>query len=198
MIYLESSIQNDKVEMDYDLYFGLQMYDESLSDIASFFTKLKNMLFGYIHQKKKIHEYYVEKSHMEKKLKAIKKLCLNKKIGNTKIVIRSYNDKLFKSTDINEQIQFAKNMFTGIDNKLNNPELYKYFVGYIDDRSSWDKIYEIKIKDVPAFFEMSIKNLDNAITTLESNVNDFSRYVDYQESSNASKRNIFTFFNLRL
>ena len=194
MIYLESSIQNDKVEMDYDLYFGLQMYDESLSDIASFFTKLKNMLFGYIHQKKKIHEYYVEKSHMQKKLKAIKKLCLNKKIGNTKIVIRSYNDKLFKSTDINEQIQFAKNMFTGIDNKLNNPELYKYFVGYIDDRSSWDKIYEIKIKDVPAFFEMSIKNLDNAITTLESNVNDFSRYVDYQESSNASKRNIFTFF----
>ena len=194
MIYLESSIQNDKVEMDYDLYFGLQMYDESLSDIASFFTKLKNMLFGYIHQKKKIHEYYVEKSHMQKKLKAIKKLCLNKKIGNTKIVIRSYNDKLFKSTDINEQIQFAKNMFTGIDNKLNNPELYKYFVGYIDDRSSWDKIYEIKIKDVPAFFEMSIKNLDNAITTLESNVNDFSRYVDYQESSDASKRNIFTFF----
>ena len=139
MIYLESSIQNDKVEMDYDLYFGLQMYDESLSDIASFFTKLKNMLFGYIHQKKKIHEYYVEKSHMQKKLKAIKKLCLNKKISNTKIVIRSYNDKLFKSTDINEQIQFAKNMFTGIDNKLNNPELYKYFVGYIDDRSSWDK-----------------------------------------------------------
>lgn len=194
MIYLESSIQNDKVEMDYDLYFGLQMYDESLSDIASFFTKLKNMLFGYIHQKKKIHEYYVEKSHMQKKLKAIKKLCLNKKIGNTKIVIRSYNDKLFKSTDINEQIQFAKNMFTGIDNKLNNPELYKYFVGYIDDRSSWDKIYEIKIKDVPAFFEMSIKNLDNAITTLESNVNDFSRYVDYQESSDTSKRNIFTFF----
>lgn len=194
MIYLESSIQNDKVEMDYDLYFGLQMYDESLSDIASFFTKLKNMLFGYIHQKKKIHEYYVEKSHMQKKLKAIKKLCLNKKIGNTKIVIRSYNDKLFKSTDINEQIQFAKNMFTGIDNKLNNPELYKYFVGYIDDRSSWDKIYEIKIKDIPAFFEMSIKNLDNAITTLESNVNDFSRYVDYQESSDASKRNIFTFF----
>ena len=194
MIYLESSIQNDKVEMDYDLYFGLQMYDESLSDIASFFTKLKNMLFGYIHQKKKIHEYYVEKSHMQKKLKAIKKLCLNKKIGNTKIVIRSYNDKLFKSTDINEQIQFAKNMFTGIDNKLNNPELYKYFVGYIDDRSSWDKIYEIKIKDIPAFFEMSIKNLDNAITTLESNVNDFSRYVDYQEPSDASKRNIFTFF----
>ena len=82
MIYLESSIQNDKVEMDYDLYFGLQMYDESLSDIASFFTKLKNMLFGYIHQKKKIHEYDVEKSHMQKKLKAIKKLCLNKKIGN--------------------------------------------------------------------------------------------------------------------
>ena len=141
MIYLESSIQSDKLEMNYDLSFGLQMYDESLNDITSFFNKLKNMLFGYINQKKKIHEYYIERSHMKKKLKAINKLCQNKKIANTKIVIRSYNDKLFKSTDINEQIQFAKNMFSGVDTKLNDPELYKFFTGYIDDRSSWDKIY---------------------------------------------------------
>lgn len=194
MIYLESAIQSDKLEMNYDLSFGLQMYDESLNDITSFFNKLKNMLFGYINQKKKIHEYYIERSHMKKKLKAINKLCQNKKIANTKIVIRSYNDKLFKSTDINEQIQFAKNMFSGVDTKLNNPELYKFFTGYIDDRSSWDKIYEIKIKDIPSFFEMSIHNLDKIISTLESNVNDFSRYVDYQETTNASKRNIFTFF----
>ena len=80
MIYLESSIQNDKLEMNYDLSFGLQMYDESLNDITSFFNKLKNMLFGYINQKKKIHEYYIERSHMKKKLKAINKLCQNKKI----------------------------------------------------------------------------------------------------------------------
>ena len=151
MIYLESAIQSDKLEMNYDLSFGLQMYDESLNDITSFFNKLKN-------------------------------------------IIRSYNDKLFKSTDVNEQIQFAKNMFSGVDTKLNDPELYKFFTGYIDDRSSWDKIYEIKIKDIPSFFEMSIHNLDKSISTLESNVNDFSRYVDYQETTNASKRNIFTFF----
>ena len=44
MIYLESSIQNDKLEMNYDLSFGLQMYDESLNDITSFFNKLKNIL----------------------------------------------------------------------------------------------------------------------------------------------------------
>lgn len=43
-------------------------------------------------------------------------------------------------------------MFSGVDTKLNNPELYKFFTGYIDDRSSWDKIYEIKIKDIPSFF----------------------------------------------
>ena len=53
MVYLESSIQSDKLEMNYDLSFGLQMYDESLNDITSFFNKLKNMLFGYINQKKR-------------------------------------------------------------------------------------------------------------------------------------------------
>ena len=86
MIYLESSIQNDKLEMDYNLSFGLQIYDESFSDISSFFTKLKNILFGYINQKKKIHDYYIERSNMKKKLKAINKLCKNKKIANTKTV----------------------------------------------------------------------------------------------------------------
>lgn len=194
MIYLESSIQNDKLEMNYDLSFGLQMYDESLNDITSFFNKLKNMLFGYINQKKKIHDYYIERSNMKKKLKAINKLCKNKKIANTKIIVRSYNNKLFNTTDIDEQIQFAKNIFSGIDNKLNDPTAYKFFEGYIENRSGWDKIYEVKIKEIPSLFEMAIRNLDNTIDKLESNVKDFSRYINYQEVSDTSKRNIFSFF----
>lgn len=194
MIYLESSIQNDKLEMNYDLSFGLQMYDESLNDITSFFNKLKNMLFGYINQKKKIHDYYIERSNMKKKLKAINKLCKNKKIANTKIIVRSYNNKLFNTTDVDEQIQFAKNIFSGIDNKLNDPTAYKFFEGYIENRSGWDKIYEVKIKEIPSLFEMAIRNLDNTIDKLESNVKDFSRYINYQEISDTSKRNIFSFF----
>ena len=139
--YFKTEIMNERADLDIDVCFKSMMYMESVS-LGQYFRSLHKILTGYINQKKEIRHYYKERKNLIKNFDILQKVCeLDKKVANTKIMIRGYNDKLMKTKDVDEMILFAKNMFAIANIKAGDPEIYRYFKDYTMRRSGWDKLY---------------------------------------------------------
>lgn len=192
--YFKTEIMNERADLNIDVRFSNMIYMESVS-LGQYFRSLHKILTGYINQKKEIRHYYNERKNLISNLDILQKVCEHdKKIANTKILIRGYNDKLMKTKDVDEMILFAKNMFAITDIKIGDPEIYKYFKDYTMRRSGWDKLYEIKIKDIPSLYVSAIKNIDKTIENLELTLHDIQHYIDAEEMTVQKKKNIGMMF----
>lgn len=192
--YFKTEIMNERADLNIDVRFSNMIYMESVS-LGQYFRSLHKILTGYINQKKEIRHYYNERKNLISNLDILQKVCEHdKKIANTKILIRGYNDKLMKTKDVDEMILFAKNMFAITDIKIGDPEIYKYFKDYTMRRSGWDKLYEIKIKDIPSLYKSAIKNIDTTIENLELTLHDIQHYIDSEEVTSQKKKNIGMMF----
>ena len=192
---LEYDIMNERADLDIDIAMNTRIYEESSSiSIKEYFHSLYKVLSGYIKQKKDIFNYRNEKDNLLKKLKYIEGLCKDKKIANTKIMVRGYGTKLLETEDLDEQIIFLKNMYALSDTRINYPKIYEYFSKYMINRSGWDTFYNVKIKQLPNIYKYSIVEIDKKINELEETLHDFNHYINAEESTGIEKKSIGIMF----
>lgn len=196
-ILMEYVIQSDKLDntfqtsIEYLSMVNENVITDTISSVKEAIHKMLKGFNGFCSQKKEILNLYKTKKELNKKIAYVNRLLKkNPSLGNETIVIRGYNGKIM-NPDLQEEIQFLKNMMANVKTKYTDKDVYYFFTQYMMSRSGWDNFYKIKISAIPELYVEVTKSIDKEIDELESTLYDFSKYLETANEIE-NKLNVFT------